>query len=340
MKLNRKSLLIAAAAALVCAGCAKVISASSNESVERYILAWLKVNYEGNYEEVDGVYLLGEETVGTGVPVGDSTFVFVEYSYKTMDGKIQAATDEATNRQIGSFSYGTYYGPIIWQLGNEGLAVGFENIIKGMKVGGTRTFLMPRWMNTDSRYNSQEEYIKHDGNSSEDYIYTIRITDATSDIMKWQIDSMERYMAANGGQIDSLEYGFYYKSILKPAGDEEKFSSDTSFYVNYIGRLLNGQVFDTTIADTAKMYNIYSPSRSYSPVKINYGSEAEKITMGSDESTVVAGFSKALFQLTPHEKSWTMFYSQLGYSYSGSGSNIPSFSPLIFELEQVDYSEE
>jgi FKBP-type peptidyl-prolyl cis-trans isomerase len=34
-----------------------------------------------------------------------------------------------------------------------------------------------------------------------------------------------------------------------------------------------------------------------------------------------------------------MFYSELGYSYSGS-TNIPGYAPLIFEIEFVDKPEE
>lgn len=337
---NKKKFLALAAVALLGVACAKTISVSSNESTDRYIQAWLKVNYTDKgktVKDLGGVYLL-DSTLVEGTPVSDSLFVLIDYTYKTMDGKMQGSTKEDICRQIGLFSNSSYYGPVFWQLGEEGINVGLERAIKGMTIGQSRTVLIPRWMNTSTRYSSLEEYIKHDGEASEDYIYEFTIKDATSKILQWQIDSIERYNALNGMPADSTEYGFYYKSLVKP-NPEEKFANDTSFYINYTGKLLNGKVFDTSVADTAKKYDIYNPSRTYAPVKINYASEASKITMGSDESTVVAGFSKALFKLTPKEKCVAVFYSQLGYSYSGSGSSIPSFSPLVFQIEQVDYNE-
>ena len=55
-----------------------------------------------------------------------------------------------------------------------------------------------------------------------------------------------------------------------------------------------------------------------------------------ESSSLLEGFRYALAWLHPHEKAVFAFYSQLGYSYSGSGSTIPPFSPLVFEIEVVD----
>ena len=36
-----------------------------------------------------------------------------------------------------------------------------------------------------------------------------------------------------------------------------------------------------------------------------------------------------------YEKGVGIFYSDLGYSYSGSGKSIPGYAPLVFEIELV-----
>ena len=61
-----------------------------------------------------------------------------------------------------------------------------------------------------------------------------------------------------------------------------------------------------------------------------------------EENEVIPGFSKTLWQMRKMRKGSKaigMFYSGLGYGYSGS-TNIPGYAPLIFEIEFVDKPEE
>jgi FKBP-type peptidyl-prolyl cis-trans isomerase len=61
--------------------------------------------------------------------------------------------------------------------------------------------------------------------------------------------------------------------------------------------------------------------------------------MGSDKSTIIEGFALTLWQMRAMEKGVGVFYSNLGYNYSGSGSSIPGYAPLIFEIELVEKPE-
>ena len=58
--------------------------------------------------------------------------------------------------------------------------------------------------------------------------------------------------------------------------------------------------------------------------------------MTSSKSDMIPGFAMTLWQMRAHEKGIGVFYSPLGYGYNGSGASIPSYSPLIFEIEIVD----
>ena len=104
---------------------------------------------------------------------------------------------------------------------------------------------------------------------------------------------------------------------------------------DYIGRLLNGTVFDTSIRDTAMFYGIYSSGRSYGPVSINFGSEWSDSKMGAESNSIISGFARTLWTMHPKEKGTGIFYSPLGYSYNGSGGIIPPYSPLRFDIELV-----
>ena len=138
---------------------------------------------------------------------------------------------------------------------------------------------------------------------------------------------------------DSVSRGFYYKQLQAPT-DTTSFSGDTTIYINYVGKLLNGQVFDTNIARVAKDNYLYSTSSTYEPMLVNWNEDPSEITMGTDGNTVITGFAETIARMKSMEKGVGVFYSTLGYGYSGSGDNIPAYAPLIFEIELVAKPEE
>lgn len=341
MKKNSLTILCAAAALLLAAGCAKVRSSSTYEADKRYFDAWVQLNCP-DAPQIGGVVVTSDEP-GTGAEVADSTFIMLKFTAKTLDGTISETTEEEIARQLGVFSWSTYYGAQIWQTDYDALTVGVERGIKGssliegaevpsMRIGGKRTFITPVWLGGKTRYNSEEEYLSN-STSSENYIYEVEICDACDDILEWQLDTMKRFSELWLGGIDTTSAGFYYKQLREPA-DTAGMPNDTTIYVNYVGRLLNGKVFDTNIADTAKMYNIYSASRTYEPSEVTWNEESSNVKLG--DSSPVGGWGKAISLMKHNEKGVTMFYSSLGYGSSGSGSSIPPYAPLLFEIELVD----
>ena len=175
----------------------------------------------------------------------------------------------------------------------------------------------------------------------------------TKDIDQWQADSIVRFFSnptvkvagkpadevfvkdgAPMTMADTLQAGFFYKQLVAPS-DTTTFKNDTTVYINYTGKLLNGLVFDTNIKRVAQDNGLYSPSKTYGPVKITWGEKYSEITMGSENSSVIGGFALTLWQMRAMEKGVGVFWSALGYSYSGSGASIPPYSPLIFEIELV-----
>jgi hypothetical protein len=194
-------------------------------------------------------------------------------------------------------------------------------------------------MMTHSSYDSSKQYYE----SQSDYsnaIYDFRIEDYTKDINEWQISRMKECMDSEWGGWESFNQnvrqdttGFFFKSLAAKDGQETDFAADTTIYINYTGKLLSGLVFDTTDERTAKDNGIYSSSKEYKSVSVSWGETFSDIKMGG--STIIGGFGLTLWQMRAFEKGVGIFYSPLGYSYSGSGSSIPGYAPLIFEIEIV-----
>lgn len=341
-KIIRKTMLAGLAVAMLVTGCAKSEKSEPNAANQRYLEAWISKYHPEKKPTELGVYLL-EDEAGTGTAFTGQNYAIVSYTVTDLAGKVSSTTYKKLAQQLGTYNASYYYGPVTWQAVSSSLPAGVEDMMAGMKVGGTRTAVIPAWLMTYDRYSNPETYMKKSTDES-NAIYKITLEGVSDDILKSQIDSMEIYSSRFMEGTDSTSYGFYYQQLKEPA-DTHSFKSDTTIYINYIGRLLNGQVFDTTIADTAKMYNIYNSSSTYEPVKITWGDTFTdlKMTSGSssESSSIITGFQKTLWEMRhPYEKGVGMFFSAYGYGTSGSGSTIPGYAPLVFEIEIVDKPEE
>ena len=338
----KRLLMLPLAAAVLLTGCAKSEKTNDHETTKRYLDAWVGVNYPGVTPTELGIYIL-EDKPGTGEMYdAKQTFVIANYTIRDLEGNVSSTTDKKLSQQIGSYDASYYYGNHVWISGEGSMAAGVEDLLMGMRVGGTRTALIPSWLYTTDIYKNKSDYIKKkikdEGTSG---IYTVTLNGLSNNILKVEIDSMEVYSKKYLSGVDSTSYGFYYKQVQAPT-DTNAFKSDTTIYINYTGRLLNRQVFDTTDPDTAKMYNIYSSSRIYEPVGIKWGDTFSDIKMtssSSDDSDIIAGFAKTLWKMRKYEKGVGMFFSPYGYASNGSGNKIPSFAPLVFEIEIVDKPE-
>lgn len=337
--MTRKNFTWAAASLIMLAtlsGCAKTVYEGSNSASKRYLDAWITVHYPGLAQQGLGYYSIPEfEITGTGAPVADSAFVFANYTQYDLDGNILTTTLESKARQLGTYSQKSYYGQVVLQ--KSAIYAGLLSAIDDLNVGASRKVIIPNWLCSYDTYDTPEEYLEV-ASSSDHTVYEFTITDATNNINRWQIDTLERYVATNMESVDSVRYGQYYK-VWEEADVEEDFEmpTDTTVYINYTGRLLNGQVFDTTIKDTAKVYGLYSSSKTYEPVEISFAESYDEITM--DSSSVIDGFAYAISLMKPYEKITTAFYSNFGYSYSGSSPSIPAYAPLVFEIQMVDNPE-
>ncbi len=333
MKNLHKYILMAAFASLGAVSCAVSDDDTSNDIAYQYMRSWISLNHPDAKESGNGIWILGD-TPGTGDAYNGENFIIIDYTISGMSGTISQTTVPETAKQLGTYSKTDYYGPHVFYAAEDNLPVGVEDMLKGMKVGGTREALIPLWLLGTKRYDKSSEYIKHTPKNVYTSIYKVTLRGVTDNIISWQNDSLERYSAKMYGGVDSLSNGFYYKQLKAPT-TTTAFPKDTTVYINYIGRLLDGRVFDTSIADTAKKYDIYSASKTYSPVSIKWGEKSEELTMGSSNSSMISGFSMGLWQMKAGEKGVCFFNSNYGYSNSGQGNSIPAYAPLQFEIEMT-----
>ncbi len=358
-------ILTAAIAAALCGSCAKTVESGIYDDEAVYLKAWLKADHSDIGLDITrnpetglpdtlgrGVYLLSEKT-GTGdAAAKKGDYVTLSYTVSDMEGTISSCTEKETAVKLGTYDKTYSYGPKVVSLAGGVNYAGVIDAVAGMKIGGERTVLIPKWLMSTKDKDSEKDYLKSSSSSS-NTVYKMKLTGIIEDIGQYQIDAIEEYLRDNVVgklKLDNGEFatmpdttntigpcrGFYFIPVTDTAG-HRTFPTDTTLTINYTGRRLDGQVFDTSVENTAKDNGIYSSSTTYETKSITWGENFSDLTMSS--SSLISGFSKTLWQMNSG-KGIGIFWSDLGYGSSGSGNLIPGYAPLIFEIEIIGEEED
>ena len=345
--MNKSILLTLTALTLLATGCAKSAGDTTGRDAQERISLWMEKYHPGIQPDENGLYILEEEP-GTGDPfeplAGDETtdkpFVQLRSTIRTLDGTVSATTEEEMARQLGTYQYANYYGPKYYRLGEGYSYAGLDALLGDMRIGGRRKAVIPAWMLTTVRYASQEEYIRNCSGSTH-LIYEVILVAQRENAEADGIARVKAFIDANYPGTESVSYvdgeeadgSFYFISDVSAFQEEDKLADESSVKINYTGKLLDGTVFDTTVRKVAVDARIDSNSKTYEPQSATITSTYSNVTMGSS-SSLISGFKGALSLMHwKGQKAVAVFSSAHGYGASGSGNVIPSYEPLIFEIE-------
>ncbi len=283
--------------------CVREMSESSEEIEKKILQAYITTVHKDSVTPYSsGIYILNEK-VGNGRGFNDTSVAFVRYSTLDLKHNYLSTTYEEIAKQLGAYATGTYYGPTLLELGNYSLIKGVEEGLKSMKEGGKAKIIVPSWASVFDFPNSDKYH-------STTTIYDIEVLKIIDNYTKYEEDTLKSFSKRFFGGIDTLSEGFYFKHLSVGSGDSVKIDEVVS--VNYIGRLLDGFVFDTNIEDTARKYRIFSSDKQYVPLSVEMTQAGDSdATPGS--GSVVEGFAKAIMEMRYGGKAATFFNSNLGY---------------------------
>ena len=323
------------AIALLSVSCSKTAGEGANVAIKRQFDAWLDIHYP-DAKEQNGVYVI-DETPGTGLEWRENLGVtFLTYTARNLDGTVSYNTDEQWAKQLGTWDRTHYYGPQIMPTGESVSYAGIDAVFDGMRQGGTRTAIIPSWMMTRNRYDAVSKYLDTE-TDVDPMIFSVTFLDQTENLADYEFRNLKAYAQEHWNVSDTLSTGaVFFKSFTEFENDPEEMPQDTTVYINYIGRRVwDGQVFDTTIADTAKVYHIYNSSKTYKPISVTWGENATDIKMGGNST--ISGFAFGLHAMHAGEKASFAFGYNLGYGSSGGSDTdmIPPYASLRFDVELV-----
>lgn len=122
--------------------------------------------------------------------------------------------------------------------------------------------------------------------------------------------------------------GLIYQIIKK--GGDKKPSNGTQVNVNYAGYLENGQLFDTSYEDVAKLFGKFNQQRAqqggYTPIPSTIGN-----------LQFIPGFIEGINMMNFGDKLMLYIPSELGYGQEGAGDVIPPNANIVFEVELLEY---
>ena len=342
----RLAFLSLAMAALV--SCAEEKEPTLREQQEKILDAYITVNCPSAQKLQSGLTIISLNP-GSDKKPGTNDGIYIHYNTYDLSGTCQSSTDSVKARMLGTYSPSIYYGPSLFILNNTSTQ-GMRELLSKLGKGGSVTAIIPPWLTTSGT--TSGSYTDSKGQqSSVSMIYEIKAGIVIDDVEKYQIDSLESYSKKYfSPKIDSTAYGYYFRNYNHPSGipAADTITAGTSVGVWYVGRLLDGYVFDTNIADTAKKYRIYDSSNEYTPLSVtiedtfnkmsNYdtGSATNDPSISSGgKSTMIIGFARALKSMTYLDKATVFMMSGLGYGSEGnmeSGVGVPEYAMLCFDI--------
>ena len=345
-----KKLLIPLIGILV-AGCVTSNTASTGEQAKEYLEIWMQKWNKDNGKDIKptelGMYILDDVPGPATADLwsADNSYCYAEVTIRTLTGTISSTDSEALAKQLGTYAEVNYYGPKVFMVG-EGISyAGVDEALKGMRIGGERTVVIPAWMLTTSRYSTMDKYLDACTVSSS-LIYTIALKGQFTDVTEWEKSQIQAYVNANfpgatatvmpGSEEGSTADGsFWFISDVSGFEEEDKRSeTEMDLSLNYTGMRLDGTVFDTSVQKTAVDNDIYDSSRTYAPMSLAFSSTWSDIKI-DNSTTFIDGFKAGISLMWwKGQKATVIFTSGHGYGTSSKDA-IPAYCPLLFQLELV-----
>lgn len=133
---------------------------------------------------------------------------------------------------------------------------------------------------------------------------------------------LSKYLAESKSTATKTASGLRY-TITKASAKPKPLKGDTVL-VNYIGKTLDGKIFDSSIESVAKSANLQQGGRVYEPISVVVG-----------QGQVIPGWDEGLLLINEGAKASFIIPSELAYGAQGAGQDIRPFSTLLFDLELV-----
>ena len=245
----------------------------------------------------------------------------INYTGRTMaSGDVVVTRDPEIAKYQGTFNYYTHYTPdyvpftpynSIYYGSDLNLIVGNYLALGHMKEGDIWRVYIP----SDLAYGSSGYSYEYSGFGGQNalganipVVMDLELVRVVKDPEKYEASLVQNYAVGqlNMNLTDTVRTNLYLKPISF-GKDTATIKKDSTVSVYFVGRFLDGFVFDTNIEDTAKKYNLtqYASSGKYEPISVDVGASEEEETTSSN--IVIRGMDIALTKMVYGETATMVF---------------------------------
>ncbi len=143
--------------------------------------------------------------------------------------------------------------------------------------------------------------------------------EATEKLKADETVRITKFLSTQTG-VKTTASGLHYQ-IITPSAKPKPLPGDT-LLVNYIGKTLDGKVFDTNSKEEAQKAGVFQDGRPYEPFQF-------VVKAGQ----VIPGWDEGFLLLNTGSKARLIIPSKLAYGPNQSGPDIAPYSPLVFDVE-------
>ena len=263
-----------------------------------------------------GLYCIIYEQ-GTGDSVKVDNYILYNYLGMNLDETVFETNIQSVAQTNDLYSSTSRYAPVFSSYSSSSLIEGLFEGISYLKVPAKARFIMPSSLAYGSTL--------HKGLSAySSVIFDVELLRVIPDPEVFEQEQIDEFLLDYfpfGIQDTILHDGVYYLELEE--GEGEYFIKDDEIEVNYIGRFVDGTVFDTNIKSVAEENGIYQSNKDYIPLKT---------VVESNE--LIDGFSLVFKKLRREGTAKVLITSSKAYGTAGSG-NIRPYEPLVFDIVVV-----
>lgn len=304
---------------------------------------WIKKNAPKAVKLPSGVYMeyfrRGEIPNDTLKITPATSWAYIDYTGRTLDGTIFFTRDSNLSRLTGKWLSTTHYvDDYISYFANDEakLCAGLRWGLLDMKRGDSARIYIPArlaYLTGSMTMNTgyQGELVSY---ATSPIYFDVRLDNIINDPVKFERNTVENWVQSNWHILpsDSIMKGVYLK-ITKKVPDGQEIKKDSIIKTHTSQFFLDGFIVNTNVEKIANQYKIYNAQNSYSPVDYVIGSESESKL-----------FSKVYLKMRKGEEAEVVVTSEWTENGTeGSADNKPQilpYAPRLYKIKVLSKEEE